>query len=89
MIDFGASAKIDPQRGIRGLYGTAVYCAKEVAQISRPYDEKCDIWSLGVLMYFLLTRGYPFEGQDDIDTLNLIIRAKNYPTKSKALFLNE
>ena len=29
------------------------------------YDEKVDIWSLGVVMYYLLTGYHPFEGDNE------------------------
>jgi serine/threonine protein kinase len=79
LIDFGSAAKIDPNNLMRGKIGTAVYCAPEVARESGTYSEKCDMWSLGVLIYFLLTRNYPFEGNNDNETLRIIIRTNTYP----------
>lgn len=45
------------------LVGTSYYIAPEV--IAMNYDERCDIWSAGVILYILTTAAPPFDGEND------------------------
>jgi calcium-dependent protein kinase len=45
------------------LIGTSYYIAPEVLQLD--YDERCDIWSAGVMLYILITAAPPFDGEND------------------------
>ena len=59
VIDFGASCGITEE--LKDLAGTDYYLAPELLTNSR-YDEKCDVWSCGVILYVLLCGYPPFNG---------------------------
>jgi calcium-dependent protein kinase len=58
IVDFGTSLSFDPDRALDEKLGTAYYIAPEV--IKKNYNEKCDLWSCGVIMYILLSGEPPF-----------------------------
>lgn len=64
LIDFGVSCVLQPDiPKTSGSYGgTKGYMAPEVI-LQQPYNEKCDLWSVGVITAMLLTRELPFEGR--------------------------
>lgn len=57
--DFGLSIRHWPDEGqLKSRSGTPVYMAPEV--ILQGYDAQADMWSVGMLMYQLLTGTFPF-----------------------------
>ena len=42
--------------------GTPYYIAPEV--IFKKYDEKCDLWAVGVILYMMITGYPPFRGEN-------------------------
>ena len=52
LIDFGTSQIFGGDEKMQLVLGTAYYIAPEV--LDGNYDEKCDIWSIGVILYILL-----------------------------------
>ena len=68
LLDFGNSRKMGENEAMSGVYGTAYYVAPEVLQGN--YTEKCDVWSVGVILYMLLSGNPPFNGRLDVEILN-------------------
>ena len=60
IIDFGLSRHFENDEIIHQAIGTPDYMAPEV--MNRQYNEKCDIWSCGVILYILLSGFPPFSG---------------------------
>jgi len=59
LIDFGLSKVVKTMDDIiKGKVGTLYYMAPEV--ILGNYNEKCDVWSCGVILYIMLSGNPPF-----------------------------
>ena len=54
--------------------GTAYYMSPEAIQGN--YDNKCDIWSCGVILYIMLCGYPPFDGETEHDIFKAITRKK-------------
>lgn len=73
IIDFGAANYFKGQP-LKMKIGTAYYIAPEV--IKKSYGLKCDIWSVGVIMYVMLCGYPPFEGDDDEEIMKSVQEGK-------------
>ena len=82
IIDLGSAKFFSKQKSENEIIGSSYYMAPEV--LKQKYNEKCDIWSAGVLLYMLLTKKAPFNGKN-----NKIIMEKieegNHDRKCKKL----
>ena len=70
LIDFGTAVRFENNKPIKGAIGTAYYIAPEV--LSGSYNSKCDLWSLGVIIFILLGGYPPFDGQNDEEILEKV-----------------
>ena len=66
IADLGVSTVLHVRQLARTQIGTPLYLAPEIWK-NRPYDQKCDMWSLGVLLYEMMTFTYPFTGRTQRD----------------------
>ena len=93
VIDFGLSKifgnyynKINNKMNTK--VGTAYYVSPEV--LAGIYDEKCDIWSAGVILYILLSGVPPFNGPNDNEIYKKIVNKKfEFPDKYWAHISND
>ena len=67
LIDFGTAKIFEKGQQENKYVGSSYYMAPEI--LKRKYDEKCDLWSIGVVLYILLTGRPPFDGNDDDEIL--------------------
>ena len=74
IIDFGTSLVYDPNRNLDEKLGTPYYIAPEV--LNKNYNEKCDIWSCGVITYILLGGYPPFIEQNQRELFKKIKRGQ-------------
>lgn len=70
IIDFGNSSICAKDQRLTNKFGSVYYVAPEVLNSS--YNEKCDVWSLGVILYLLLTGKPPFNGNSDQQILQKV-----------------
>lgn len=73
--DFGFSCFFEPEEGLQLALGSPLYMAPEI-HAKKKYNEKVDIWSIGVITYMLISGKNPFPGKDKEAVKNLII---NHP----------
>jgi len=76
LADFGFAKRVVSELSLSTLCGTAQYVAPEILDFQIDgYDERCDMWSVGVVTYILLGGYAPFEGEPD-ELAQFIIRGE-------------
>jgi calcium-dependent protein kinase len=79
IIDFGTAKIFEKNKNENKIIGSAYYIAPEV--LFGNYNEKCDLWSCGVIMYILLSTIPPFYGQNDLE-ITTRVKKGQYDLKS-------
>lgn len=60
------------------MVGTPYYLSPEICN-DLPYNNKTDIWSLGCVLYELLTYKHPFDAQTQAALINKIMKGNYEP----------
>lgn len=78
--DFGVSKDFNELKNwsFACLAGSFSYMAPEMLK-GQPYDFKCDIWSMGVILYEMITKRHPFPATDLSEIMKLICEDKPRP----------
>ena len=66
IMDFGLSKIMGPQEKSNDGFGTINFVAPEVL-LRTPYNKSVDIWSIGVMIYYMLSGQLPFDDPSDND----------------------
>ncbi|XP_055493765.1 serine/threonine-protein kinase 17B-like [Leucoraja erinacea] len=67
IVDFGLSRRVGSVGELREITGTPEYIAPEILNYE-PISTETDMWSIGVLVYMMLTGESPFQGEDKQET---------------------
>jgi len=70
LSDFSSARSFNKKKKLTKKIGTSYFIAPEV--LARNYNEKCDVWSIGVLLFILLCGKPPFWGESDKEILEKV-----------------
>lgn len=81
--DFGLSKIVTNETLLTTMCGTPAYLAPEIWNVNNQnYDKKVDVWSLGVILFYMFAKELPFESDNRGDLQKLIL-CGNYSFNSK------
>ena len=72
MIDFGLSKDYSESKVMQTPSGSPYYIAPEVFQ--QNYNFKCDLWSMGVVLYIMLSGKVPFPGESNKEIIENVVK---------------
>ena len=79
IMDFGLSKIVSKEEKLIEGFGTLYYAAPEIIQ-NMPYNKEIDVWSLGVILFYMFTGCCPFVGKEEDEIEEKII---NEPVEFK------
>jgi len=82
IIDFDCAKIFEQNKKDNIIVGSIYYLAPEV--LNREYNEKCDTWSVGVILYMFLVGKPPFNGLNNDEIINSI-KTKEYDENNEKL----
>ncbi|XP_019254672.1 PREDICTED: serine/threonine-protein kinase ATG1c-like isoform X2 [Nicotiana attenuata] len=86
IADFGFARSLQPWVLAETLCGSPLYMAPEIMQLQK-YDAKADLWSVGAILFQLVTGKTPFTGNNQIQLLQNIVKSTKlqFPLDAKHL----
>ncbi len=84
IIDFGTAKIFENNKNEDLVVGSPYYIAPEV--LNKDYNEKCDTWSVGVILYMFLVGKPPFNGKTNEEIVNSV-KTSNYDENNPKLII--
>ncbi|KAF3780284.1 Serine/threonine-protein kinase [Nymphaea thermarum] len=86
IADFGFARPLQPRDLAETLCGSPLYMAPEIMQLLK-YDAKADLWSVGAILFQLVTGKTPFSGNNQEQLRQNIIKSNGlrFPPDSRNL----
>ena len=72
LIDFGLSKRVSKNEIMNSPNGTPYYIAPEVLKGS--YTSQCDTWSMGVVLFIMLSGKPPFGGRSNKEIIDNVLK---------------
>ena len=75
LADFGFAARVHEPKSLSKQCGTPFFVSPEIL-MRKPYDQQSDMWSVGCIVFLLLSGNLPFMGRSQKDLFRKIVAGK-------------
>jgi serine/threonine-protein kinase len=83
VLDFGVAKTAEAITNAGDILGTALYMAPEQLRDSRNVDARCDIWSIGVVIYELVTGRPIYDAANNAELGVKILTERPVPLRAR------
>jgi len=75
LADFGFATRVYSPNSLKKQCGTPYFVAPEIL-LRNGYDTQSDMWSVGIIIYSLLSGGLPFTGKTHLELFKAIVKGR-------------
>jgi len=75
LADFGLAKIFKDGDSMQTMLGTPYYMAPEILE-GRPYNERADLWSVGVILFQMVAGCVPFPAKEQMELKNRVLKGE-------------